>query len=55
MRLPRDVDGRQLAILLRRYGYDVTRQTGSHNRLTTQLGGEHHITIPAHNPFGSVR
>jgi predicted RNA binding protein YcfA (HicA-like mRNA interferase family) len=51
MRLPRDVDGRQLAILLRRYGYDVTRQTGSHIRLTTQFGGEHHITIPAHNPL----
>jgi predicted RNA binding protein YcfA (HicA-like mRNA interferase family) len=26
----------------------VTRQTGSHLRLTTTRGGEHHVTIPAH-------
>jgi predicted RNA binding protein YcfA (HicA-like mRNA interferase family) len=29
-------------------GYQITRQTGSHLRLTTQQGGEHHITIPNH-------
>ena len=29
-------------------GYRVTRQTGSHLRLTTLEGGEHHITIPRH-------
>jgi predicted RNA binding protein YcfA (HicA-like mRNA interferase family) len=51
MRLPRDVDGEQLVLLLRRYGYEVTRRSGSHIRLTTQLGGEHHVTIPAHNPL----
>jgi predicted RNA binding protein YcfA (HicA-like mRNA interferase family) len=33
---------------LRDYGYAVTRQTGSHMRLTTALQGEHHITIPSH-------
>jgi predicted RNA binding protein YcfA (HicA-like mRNA interferase family) len=38
-----------LARLLARYGYQVTRQTGSHLRLTTTLGGEHHITSPAHD------
>jgi predicted RNA binding protein YcfA (HicA-like mRNA interferase family) len=27
----------------------VTRQTGSHIRLTTHERGEHHITIPDHN------
>ncbi len=48
MKLPRDIGGRQLAKLLERYGYRVTRQTGSHLRLTTTLGGEHHITIPGH-------
>jgi predicted RNA binding protein YcfA (HicA-like mRNA interferase family) len=32
-------------------GYNVTRQAGSHMRLTTQLRGEHHITIPAHTPL----
>jgi predicted RNA binding protein YcfA (HicA-like mRNA interferase family) len=30
-------------------GYSVTRQTGSHMRLTTQERGEHHITIPRHD------
>ena len=34
--------------MLRRYGYEVTRQTGSHMRLTTTQGGEHHVTIPCH-------
>ncbi len=48
MRLPRDVGGEELAGLLRRYGYQVTRQTGSHMRLTTLQNGEHHITIPRH-------
>ena len=49
MRLPRDISGRQLAHLLANYGYEVTRRTGSHIRLTTQKGGEHHITIPSHS------
>jgi predicted RNA binding protein YcfA (HicA-like mRNA interferase family) len=48
MRLPRDLSGDELAILLRRYGYEVTRQTGSHMRLTTTHEGEHHLTIPGH-------
>jgi predicted RNA binding protein YcfA (HicA-like mRNA interferase family) len=33
MKLPRDWAGEKLAKLLRRYGYEVTRQTGSHMRL----------------------
>ncbi len=49
MKLPRDISGTELADLLRRYGYSVTRQTGSHLRLTTKIGGEHHLTIPAHS------
>lgn len=48
MRLPRDLGGEELARLLRQYGYQITRQTGSHMRLTTTHGGEHHITIPRH-------
>ncbi len=48
MRLPRDCSGRDLESALRRYGYAVTRETGSHMRLTTQQGGEHHVTIPDH-------
>ena len=51
MKLPRDVSARELATALARLGYQVTRQTGSHLRLTTQRGGEHHVTIPAHDPI----
>nr|WP_232225125.1 type II toxin-antitoxin system HicA family toxin [Dactylococcopsis salina] len=36
---------------LSRLGYQVTRQTGSHIRLKTEENGEHHLTIPAHNPI----
>ncbi|NLA05188.1 MAG: type II toxin-antitoxin system HicA family toxin, partial [Firmicutes bacterium] len=31
------------------YGYQITRQTGSHLRLTTEINGIHHITIPRHH------
>lgn len=51
MRLPRNITGNDLARLLAAYGYEVTRQTGSHMRLTTRKEGEHHITIPQHNPL----
>jgi predicted RNA binding protein YcfA (HicA-like mRNA interferase family) len=30
------------------FGYRVTRQAGSHMRLTTSESGEHHVTVPAH-------
>jgi predicted RNA binding protein YcfA (HicA-like mRNA interferase family) len=53
MKLPRDVGGGELAALLGRYGYKITRQTGSHMRLTSTFKGfEHHITIPEHKPLG---
>lgn len=48
MRLPRDLSGEELARRLGRVGYTVTRQTGSHMRLTTTQPAEHHITIPRH-------
>ena len=49
MKLPRDLAGAELASLLSRFGYEVTRQTGSHMRLTSRLrGDEHHVTIPRH-------
>ena len=32
-------------------GYSITRLSGSHIRLTTSINGEHHITIPNHNPI----
>jgi len=46
LRLPRDVSGEDLANALTDLGYRTTRQTGSHLRLTTAEGGEHHVTIP---------
>ena len=49
MKLPRDVSGPDLARALAVFGYTITRQTGS--RLTTQTGGEHHLTIPNHPPL----
>jgi predicted RNA binding protein YcfA (HicA-like mRNA interferase family) len=49
MRLPRDLSGDDLAQTLKLFGYQVTRQTGNHLRLTTVEHGEHHITIPRHH------
>ncbi len=51
MRLPRDLSGNDLAQALRQLGYSITRQAGSHLRLTTLQHGEHHITIPQHSPL----
>ena len=52
MKLPRDLGGEELAVLLGKYGYKVTRQTGSHMQLTSTFKGtEHHITIPRHKPL----
>ena len=43
--------GDALAALLGRYGYAVTRQKGSHLRLSTLRGSEHHLTVPRHRPL----
>ena len=51
MRLPRDVSGGALVTALRRLGYEKVRQRGSHVRITTQAGGEHHEVIPLHDPI----
>ena len=51
MKLPRDIGGEELARLLKKYGYEISRQSGSHMRLTSNLKGEHHITIPKHKPL----
>jgi predicted RNA binding protein YcfA (HicA-like mRNA interferase family) len=49
LKLPRDLSGPRLAQLLRQYGYQSNRQTGSHIRLTSTIKGmEHHVTIPSH-------
>jgi predicted RNA binding protein YcfA (HicA-like mRNA interferase family) len=51
MKLPRDLAGKDLAKALRKVGYEVTRQSGSHLRLTREAPGQHHVTIPAHDPL----
>ena len=47
MRIPRDVSGQELARLLEGFGYQITRQKGSHLRLS-KTNPTHHITIPNH-------
>lgn len=58
MKVPRDLSAPDLEKALRRaFGYRFVRQVGSHRRLTTQIGGEHHLTIPDHDPLrpGTLR
>jgi len=49
LKLPRDVTFEELLKVLTKLEYEVTRQTGSHVRLTTKPKGEHHITVPHHS------
>jgi predicted RNA binding protein YcfA (HicA-like mRNA interferase family) len=50
LKLPRDVSGHDLANALAKFGYSITRQSGSHIRLMSKYRGtEHHVTIPAHD------
>ncbi len=51
MKLPRNLSGDDLVKALAALGYQPVRQKGSHVRLTTLLAGEHHITIPRHQPL----
>jgi predicted RNA binding protein YcfA (HicA-like mRNA interferase family) len=52
MKIPRDVSYKDLINALEKFGYKVSRQSGSHIRLTAKIGEKtHHITIPAHNPI----
>jgi len=49
LRLPRDLSGHELIRLLRRFGYEPTRQLGSHIRLqSTFRGYAHYLTVPDH-------
>jgi predicted RNA binding protein YcfA (HicA-like mRNA interferase family) len=49
VKIPRDLSGADLARSLRFLGYERIRQDGSHLRLTTEVGGQHHVTIPNHS------
>ena len=48
MKVPRDVSGDDLVKKLIKFEYKISRQKGSHIRLTTFQNGEHHVTIPNH-------
>jgi predicted RNA binding protein YcfA (HicA-like mRNA interferase family) len=45
VKLPRDVSGAEAVKALRRLGFEVTRQTGSHVRMSK---GRCHVTVPQH-------
>jgi predicted RNA binding protein YcfA (HicA-like mRNA interferase family) len=50
LKTPRDLSGQQLAAMLRKFGYQIVRTSGSHMRLVSHLGDrEHFVTIPAHS------
>ena len=52
MRLPRDLDGATLILRLRTLGYEPTRQSGSHVRLSRRSdSGDHHVTVQLHSPL----
>lgn len=51
MKIPRDLSGKDLIQRLKILGYEATRQSGSHIRLTTLQNGTHHITVPNHDPL----
>jgi predicted RNA binding protein YcfA (HicA-like mRNA interferase family) len=51
MKLPGDVSGPELVKALHKLGYQVDRQRGSHVRMTTLQGGEHHEVVPNHQPI----
>lgn len=50
-KIPRDITGYEFIKLIEKFGYQITRQTGSHIRLTTTENGIHHITVPNHKPL----
>lgn len=52
MKLRRDISGNDLIKFLMKYDYVISRQTGSHIRLSKKNDAEtFHLTIPNHNPI----
>jgi len=53
-KIPRDLSGREFIGLLSKFGYQVTRQSGCHIRITSSYMNQvHHITFPDHHPLKS--
>ncbi len=51
MKIRRDISGAELSKAVKKLGYELVRQKGSHIYMTTAQKGEHHIAIPLHNPL----
>jgi predicted RNA binding protein YcfA (HicA-like mRNA interferase family) len=52
MKLPRDVNAKDLIRNLNKIGYQQSRQVGSHIRLSLSINeNQFNITIPNHNPI----
>jgi predicted RNA binding protein YcfA (HicA-like mRNA interferase family) len=52
MKLGRNISGKDLIKSLSNFGYEVSRQKGSHIRLTRKTAdSSHHVTIPNHDPL----
>jgi predicted RNA binding protein YcfA (HicA-like mRNA interferase family) len=51
MKLPRNLSGAELIKALKIYPYEIGRQKGRHIRMRTVLQGEHHVTVPDHDPI----
>ena len=48
-RIPRDLSGAQLIRALQKMGYERSRQSGSHVRLSHAGPPQHHVTVPLHD------
>lgn len=51
MKIPRDVAGKDIVKALKKFGYEIVRQNGSHIMVTSATKGEHYLVIPNHNPI----
>lgn len=50
MKIPRDISAKELREKLKAFGYSESRQKGSHIMMVSHLEGEHHLTVPNHDP-----
>lgn len=50
MKIPRNLSGKELIKILEKFGYEASRQKGSHVRLTHLEKGLH-VTILLYNPL----
>ncbi|WP_462266573.1 type II toxin-antitoxin system HicA family toxin [Mucilaginibacter sp.] len=52
MKIPRNLSAQELLKMLNGCGYQISRQKGSHIRLSrTTAQGDQHLTVPNHSPL----